>query len=361
MTPVAQKLVCIWSTDLTGYCARVPLRTDARARAEAWFLEHGLPYFVDDLRADVRRRLRRSRVIVVLAVALVLGVVAGAVVALATSGDEGANGFTTGATVGLVVIAVYALRALKTGTIARWAGGRALGSLGLLVPLATRALPMLLLFITFLFINTEVWQVADALSPGVLGGSVLFFGLAAVFFLVSRLGEELDDVDDLDDVAAVVSACGGTPVEDDARALAERGDQLDVDSRVVGLEKANLVLALVVAQAVQVFLLAIAVSTFFVVFGAVAIDEDVIESWIGTAPTYLVGHLVSVQLLKVAIFLGSFSGLYFTVYAITDATYRQQFFTEILRELERAVGVRAVYRDLQDRPDPGVTDSTSQA
>ena len=57
MTPVAQKLVCIWSTDLTGYCARVPLRTDARARAEAWFLEHGLPYFVDDLRADVRRRL----------------------------------------------------------------------------------------------------------------------------------------------------------------------------------------------------------------------------------------------------------------------------------------------------------------
>ena len=57
------------------------------------------------------------------------------------------------------------------------------------------------------------------------------------------------------------------------------------------------------------------------------------------------------QLFKVAIFLGSFSGLYFTVYAITDATYRQQFFTEILRELERAVGVRAVYRDLQDQPD----------
>ena len=115
------------------------------------------------------------------------------------------------------MVAVYALRALQTGTIARWAGGRALGSLGLLVPLATRALPMLLLFITFLFINTEVWQVADALSPGVLGGSVLFFGLAAVFFLVSRLGEELDDVDDLDDTEAVVAACGGTPLQDDAR------------------------------------------------------------------------------------------------------------------------------------------------
>jgi hypothetical protein len=327
----------------------VPPRTDARARAESWFLEHGLPYFVDHRRTEVRRRLHRSRVAVVLAVASVLGVAAGVTVGLLASSDSGTNGFTTGLSVALVVLAVYALRALQTITIARWAAGRAFGSLGLLVPLATRALPMLLLFITFLFINTEVWQVANALSPGVLGGSVLFFGLAAVFFLVSRLGEELDDVDDLESTVAVVAACVDTPLQDDARELAARGEQLAVDSQVVGLEKANLVLALVIAQAVQVFLLAVAVSTFFIVFGAVAIDDRVIESWIGSWPDYLFHqHVVSVQLFKVAIFLGSFSGLYFTVYAITDATYRQQFFTEILRELERAVGVRAVYRDLQD-------------
>jgi hypothetical protein len=301
--------------------------------------------------------LHRSRVVVVLVLAVVLGTAAGVTVGLLAEHDRGSNGFTTGATVALIVVVLYALRALQTATIAWWAGGRALGSLGLLVPLATRALPMLLLFITFLFINTEVWQVADALSPGVLGGSVLFFGLAATFFLVSRLGEELDEVDDLDDTAAVVAACQGTPVEDEARTLADRGGSLAVNSQVVGLEKANLVLALVIAQAVQVFLLAVAVSAFFVVFGAVAIDDKVIGSWVEGGADYRLGQsIVSVQLLKVAIFLGSFSGLYFTVYAITDATYRQQFFTEILRELERAVGVRAVYRDLQDRAAPdGVT------
>jgi hypothetical protein len=314
-----------------------------------------LPYFVDDLRAGVRRRLHRSRLVPVLAAAVVLGVAAGVTVGILAGRDRGTNGFTTGVTVALVVVALYALRALEAGSIARWAGARALGSLGLLVPLATRALPMLLLFITFLFINTEVWQVADAMSPGVLGGSVLFFGLAAVFFLVSRLGQELDDVDDLGSTEAVVAACGGTPLEDAAHELAARGEQLAVDSHVVGLEKANLVLALVIAQAVQVFLLAVAVSTFFVVFGAVAIDDRVIESWIGPPPDhFLHQQVVSVQLLKVAVFLGSFSGLYFTVYAITDATYRQQFFTEILRELLRAVGVRAVYRDLLEGPD--VTD-----
>ncbi len=347
------------------YCARVPHPTDARARAEAWFLGHGLPYFVDDRRADVRRQLHRSRLVLVGSIALVLGTAAGVTVGLLVDRDRGTNGFTSGLTVALVVVSLYALRALQTGTIARWAAGRALGSLGLLVPLATRALPMLLLFVTFLFINTEVWQVADAMSVGVLGGSVLFFGLAAAFFLVSRLGEELDDVDDLDNGEAVVAACIDTPVEDAARTLVDRGEDLAVDSQVMGLEKANLVLALVIAQAVQVFLLAVAVSAFFMVFGAVAIDDTVIKSWIGSEPDYLFDpHLVSGQLAKVAVFLGSFSGLYFTVYAITDANYRQQFFSEILREIERAVGVRAVYRDLQDHPDaaaPDVTDAGTPA
>ena len=34
---------------------------DLRA-AEAWFVDHGLPYFVDDIRAQVRARLSRRRV-----------------------------------------------------------------------------------------------------------------------------------------------------------------------------------------------------------------------------------------------------------------------------------------------------------
>ena len=129
-----------------------------------------------------------------------------------------------------------------------------------------------------------------------------------------------------------------------------RRTDVEVESQVVGLEKANLVLALVIAQALQVLLLSVAVSLFFMVFGAVAIDDAVIHSWIGTSPTYPADvHLVSVQLAKVAVFLGSFSGLYFTVFAVTDATYRGQFFTEILRELQRAVGVRAVYRSLRQQ------------
>ena len=46
-------------------------------------------------------------------------------------------------------------------------------------------------------------------------------------------------------------------------------------------------------------------------------------------------------------FLAGFSGLYFTVYAVTDDTYRDQFFTSVLSELEQAVSVRAVYQAMR--------------
>ena len=48
-------------------------------------------------------------------------------------------------------------------------------SLRMLFPMVTRALPLLLLFMTFLFINAEVWQVSATLDGGVLWVTVLLF------------------------------------------------------------------------------------------------------------------------------------------------------------------------------------------
>ena len=52
-------------------------------------------------------------------------------------------------------------------------------SLRLLFPMVTRALPLLLLFMTFLFINAEVWQVSATLDGGVLWLIVLLFSVIA--------------------------------------------------------------------------------------------------------------------------------------------------------------------------------------
>ncbi len=319
---------------------------DPARSAETWFLEHGLPYFVDDVRAEVARRLSRPRVVLVVLVALVAGVAAALAVGL--SSGSGSFGFAVGAWLVVAVVTAYALFALRMHVIAGWALRRAFASLGLLFPLATRALPMLLLFVTFLFINTEVWQVTHEMDGGVIWGAVLFFGLAATGFLLVRLDEELDQFDDDISVETFLDVTADTPLAETAERLVAEGHDIQAEAEVTGLQKANLVLVLLVAQAVQVLLLAVAVFCFFAVFGMVAIDDSVIESWIGEPPAYPVGlHLVSSDLARVSIFLAAFSGLYFTVYAVTDNNYRQQFFAKIMRELARVVGARICYRELQ--------------
>jgi len=313
--------------------------------AEAWFVAHGLPYFVDDIRESVRASLSRPRLLLVAVVAIVLGLASG----FAAAAAKDSLGVSVGGTVTLIVLAAYAARALKVWLIAKWALGRTFRSLGLLFPLATRALPMLLLFITFLFINTEVWQVASALRGGVLWATVMVFAAMAVGFLWVRLDEELDAFDDTIDADQLVEVCRRTPFEDAALAMVDSGEDLAGDAEVTGLQKANLVLVLLITQFVQVLLLSVAVFCFFMIFGSIAIEDDVITSWIGEpGPTYPPGiHIVSRELAQVSTFLAAFSGLYFTVYAVTDATYRKQFFTSITRELEQAVNARVAYRKLK--------------
>lgn len=252
--------------------------------------------------------------------------------------------------VDLTVLAfVAAAEILDAAPIARWAATRAFQELSSLFRLVTRALPMLLLFTTFLFINTEVWQVASSLTTPVLWLAVAFFGVLAVAFLLARLPEEVAAVNDNIDEQVVRAALARTPI-------AHRADHLLGELRAEPLarkQRVNLLLVLLVTQMSQVVLLALAVWAFFLVFGFVAIHDAVIESWVGAgAPNnvpFLPGLSLSQELLQVSIFLAAFSGLYFTVYAVTDSVYREQFFTEISDELEQAVGVRCAYLALRRR------------
>jgi len=323
---------------------------DATVRAtERWLDDHGLPWFVDSQRAAVRRRLSRGRVVRVGLAAFLAAVAVG--VAVGWWRDDTSLGLAWGETVFGLLVAIWALWFLYGAAVLGWAARRTLRSLGLLLPLASRALPMLLLFMTFLFINTEVWQVSSTLRGGVLWQAVLLFALIGVLFLLARLPEELEEYDEELTAEGIVAACRRTPVEATAAELDITEETVRDHSDVVGLERGNLVLVLLITQAVQVLLLSVAVWVFFLVFGVVAINDDVIESWVGEPPHYLFGaDLVSRELLQVSTFLAAFAGLYFTVYAVTDTNYRRQFFTAIRRELERAVSVRLVYRALlEDR------------
>jgi len=317
-------------------------RDRALHETEQWFIQNGLPYFVESERQIVRRGLSRGRLLPVVLASLVAGAVVGVAAGLLLSDVSG--GLVIGLYGSTVVLAVYAATTLQLLVIARWAAGRTLRSLPMMLPLVTRALPLLMLFVTFLFINTEVWMVANSLDPGVLALAVTFFAVLAVGFLLVKLPEEMDRVDDDVDPGRLAERTSGTPMGDDAAAVFAGADHDDLVRivEVTGLQKWNLVLVLLVAQAVQVLLLSIAVLVFFLVFGSVIMQPEVVKAWLGDGWSGSVAR----PLLNVSVFLAGFSGLYFTVGAVTDETYRQQFFTSVTRELERAVAVRAVYRTL---------------
>lgn len=322
---------------------------DTRLRdTEAWFVAHGLPWFVPELRHAARDNLRSRvtylRFLVLAAVSLVLGV------GLAyLSGSAAVAPATLINLTGLAAV-VYAGRTLGGWPIVRWAGRRALASLPMLIPLVTRALPLLLLFVTFLFINAEVWQLSSRLDGGVLWVTVLLFVIFAALFLLARLSEEVDAFDAAGDSGGVAAACRRTPLEGAAAELRTRGDAGAQRARLTRYERTNLLLVLAIAQGVQVILLALSVFVFFMLFGGLVMTHDVQQAWVGDLETIRalpVASNLSIQLFQVSVFLAAFSGFYFTVYAVTDDALRGQFFTRVVRELERAVAVRSVYVTLR--------------
>jgi hypothetical protein len=323
---------------------------------EPWFVRNGLPYFVPEERERARRSLR-PRTTVPLMVLVALAAVAAA---WALTELTGQASFAPATLTLIAVLAAlfYAVTALRARPILAWALRRTRGSLRQLLPMVTRALPLLLLFITFLFINAEVWQLSATLDGSVLWLTLLLFGAIAVGFLLVRLPEEVDKVDDFIDVDLVRRATRATPIEEPVRALLdERADELPLQryGDVPGFERWNLILVLLVTQAAQVLLLALAVLGFFVLFGAIVMDPEVQAAWTGEQGVEELRNLgnLSVELLQVSVFLAAFSGLYFAVAVMTDETYKEQFFSEVLHELERAVGVRAGYLALRDADGSG--------
>ena len=200
---------------------------------------------------------------------------------------------------------------------------------------------------------------AQPATPGGPGASRLF--LVVVGFLVaiglsfqlSRLPRELKRLRDQLVGDAAVDACVASPVRG---AAAELRDAVRPEP-MSRHQEWNVLLVLLFSQAVQIVLLSLSVFVFFVVFGTIIIRQGVGGSWIGdiesnelVAVTWLgQGVAITDTLLRVSGLLGALSGFYFTVYVITDATYREEFFDDIVGDVRESLAVRNVYLALRQR------------
>ncbi len=272
-------------------------------------------------------------------------VVAPAVLPLVFGGQE-ADALAVVAGNLLLLGLIYAGTSYGVVPMSRWALARAAGQLGSLLALLTRALPLLLLFVTFLFVNPDVWQVAASLGAGGLAATSAFFAVVATGFVVARLPREVAGLSAFASWEEVASLTAGTPAAALVPSAAATPPAATPLSR---REWGNVGLVVLFSQAVQVLLVAVVILGFFLAFGMVAITAETTTAWTG-APEVLLelpagdrDLLLTSALLHTSVFLAAFSGLYFTVVALTDTTYRQEFYEEVVAEVRQAFAVRAAY------------------
>lgn len=248
----------------------------------------------------------------------------------------------------LVILAVaYVVTSYGLLPMTRWGIRQLAGQLGDLANVMARALPLLLIFSTLLFLTTEIWQVCSSLGAPFFAMTALIPFVAGTLFLVLRVPQELDAVAHFEHWEGVRDLAAGTPVGDlDLDGLADPPHSPRLKRRAW----LNVGLVLVVSQGVQILLVSIVVGLFYVAFGLFAVSERVTEEWsVGTvhvlARFELFGNeaVLTTELLQVAAFIAAFSGLQFTVSAITDDTYRREFFERAVRGVREALAVRALY------------------
>ncbi len=239
---------------------------------------------------------------------------------------------------------VYLVASYGVLAILGWAVRRLFSDLGGAIRIGMRALPLLLLFNAFLFINAEVWQVTSRIDVTLLAAALGLFVLLGVVFLLSRLPGEVSELATFHSSDEVERLCSGTP-------MAGRSGSSDLpDYPLSRRQRGNVGLVLVFSQGVLVLAVSVFIGLFFVVFGLLIMNVDTLVQWTEQPLNELYSFsfrgdriVLTEELLRAAGFLAAFSGLYFTVNAATEPTYRKEFFDGLLAEVRQSMAVREAY------------------
>lgn len=257
-----------------------------------------------------------------------------------------------------VLAALWGIASYGVPALLRWAWGRTIAQFALLFNVIVRALPLLLLFTTFLFINAEVWQVAGTLHGPAYALVLGIFVVLGALFLLSRLPSLMSDLNHFESWTEIKTLVVGTPAE----GLVDGAAQTDPpgDDRPRLRQRFNIGLVSLFSQGIQITFVALMLTAFFVVFGLLAIPEATIQSWttlddVHVFATWSLGGrdlVLSEPLIRVAGFLGAFIGMYFTVQLSTDATYREDFAEDVAPMVRQALAVRrCAYRTPSAAPE----------
>lgn len=253
-----------------------------------------------------------------------------------------------------ILVVGFVLTAWGVIPMMRWSLGQVWAQMNDIANLAMKSLPILLIFSAFIFLNAEMWQVAnDFTMPYFFSvlAVVVLLGSSFVMLSVRRITVDLARFSKWADVRPY---CDRTPVVEvvpadtdpppDAPALGRRAEW-------------NVALLLFVSQAIQILLVAVVITGFYLLFGLLTVRETTLLQWTTATEmdlandTYWGGPwsvfgselVFTRQLVLVSAFIGLMSGLQFAVQVVTDEAYRSEFAEGMEAEIREAMAVRAVY------------------
>jgi hypothetical protein len=245
---------------------------------------------------------------------------------------------------------IYLWSSYGIGALLRWGARRSGGQLTGLGPLVAKALPLLLVFNAFLFINAEVWEMAGTLDGAAYVVIVATFFVLGAVFALSRLPGFIRSENRFASWDEIGSYLADTPAGD-----IELPTEGPTDDPLRPRQRFNIGLIVLFGQAAQITLVVLALTGFFIFFGFFAISAETMLNWTRLSEISVLAEanfgnrtlVVTEPLIRVAVFLGAFSGMYFTVVLTTDETYQKEFASDVGPELRQILAVRTAYHVAQ--------------
>ncbi|TDZ79875.1 hypothetical protein DE4585_03624 [Mycobacteroides salmoniphilum] len=247
----------------------------------------------------------------------------------------------------LAALVLIWLTYLGAGSIGLWALRYASTQFGALATLMSRALPLLMLTVV-VFFTGELWQLSARITRERLWQTIGFLALTALAFMAVTVRDELAGLrENRAGQPATASLLVGTPLAD-----------LSDDAPRPALswpERLNVLLVMVVSQAIQVAFFTAGVFAFFMLLGIIAVPHDVMALWSneaacasGAAPPcagtwFGIRIGVPQTLIHMALLVAVLSGLYFTVNSSVDPQYRSRFFEPLIADVAISLAGRDAY------------------
>ncbi len=248
-------------------------------------------------------------------------VIVPALLPLIFGGQLGSAATTVGVNL-VILLVIYAVFVYGLLAILRWVLSRLASQLRSSLGLLAKAVPLLAIFALLSFTTEEMWD---------MFGKMAMFDYVAVISLFVLLG----------------SAFLLVRVPREARRLE---NEVGEGPELTRAQRFNVGLVLFVSQGVQVLFVSLTIGLFFVVFGLLAVNDELRLEWMDTAGDTVVSFSLggeefqlTEQLLRVAGGLAAFSGFYFAVAMLTDSTYREEFLEELTSEMGASFRARAEY------------------